>query len=65
MYGPDVSGLNLYIESYESGPMILLWSKNGSQTDLWNRAVVPLSNSSPFRVVIEGVRGSGYHGVVK
>jgi hypothetical protein len=44
MYGPDVSGLNLYIESYESGPMILLWSKNGSQTDLWNRAVVPQMN---------------------
>lgn len=62
MYGPDVNTLNLYKENYESGPMSLLWTKNGSQANAWIRAVVSISGSSPFRVVIEAVRGNGYKG---
>lgn len=62
MYGADINSLNLYVENYETGPRSLLWTKNGSQADSWIRAVVSLTSSSPFRVVIEGVRGKGYKG---
>lgn len=62
MHGIDVNTLNVYSESYEKGPMILLWTRNGSQPDQWIRAAVDLSSTSRFKVVIEGIVGKSFHG---
>lgn len=62
MHGQDINALNVYIENYEMGPRTPVFQKNGSQPDMWIRAMIDLTSSLPFRVVIEGVRGNGYHG---
>ena len=62
MHGQDINALNVYKENYEMGPRIPVFQKNGSQPDMWIRAMIDLSSSLPFRVVIEGIRGKGYHG---
>ena len=62
MFGKDVNSLNVYKESFELGPMVLIWNMTGQQTDAWKRADIPITNNAPFRVIIEGVAGSGYKG---
>ncbi|XP_061173555.1 MAM and LDL-receptor class A domain-containing protein 2-like [Saccostrea echinata] len=62
MHGQDVNALNVYIENYEMGPRIPVFQKTGSQADMWIRAMIDLTSNLPFRVVIEGIRGKGYHG---
>ena len=61
-HGADVNGLSVYVETFEKGPLIQLLNKNGSQPDSWVRAVIDLTSSKPFRVVIEAVRGKSYRG---
>ena len=62
MFGVNVNALNVYVESFERGPMVLTWNLTGQQADAWKRANVPLTSNTPFRVIIEGVVGNGYRG---
>lgn len=62
MHGTDINALNIYIEKFERGPRMLIWNLTGSQPDEWRRGSVSLNSNTPFRILIEGVRGNGYHG---
>ena len=62
MFGLNINALNVYIEQYELGPMVLTWNLTGQQEDAWKRADVPLVSNNPFRVIVEGVVGNGVKG---
>ena len=62
MRGKHINALNVYTELREGGPLTLKWSKKFEQGYEWKKATILLDDASPFRVVIEGVRGTGYLG---
>ena len=42
----------------------LVWTLSGNQGNVWKQGEVTLTSKKPFRVLIEGVRGSSYTGDV-
>ena len=64
MYGFDVGALNIYTRSFVGGPLTLVWNQMGSRGDIWLRARVSLNVRQSFQVVIEGVHGPGYEGIL-
>ncbi|XP_048866511.1 MAM and LDL-receptor class A domain-containing protein 1 isoform X9 [Brienomyrus brachyistius] len=65
MDGDSISTLNVYQQS-EDGGRKLVFSKTGSQGELWRLGNVRLDpmEGSAFRIVVEGVRGTGVSGGV-
>lgn len=61
MYGPHIGQLNIYtkVGAQFLGPV---WSKSGTHGDQWWNGQIPLSNSNPYQIVFEGVRGVSYQG---
>jgi hypothetical protein len=61
MYGPHIGQFNVYLKSGNSlgNPV---WSKSGTQGNLWHNDKIPLLKQPPFQIVFEGVRGSSYKG---
>ena len=40
-----------------------LWTVNGPNEDVWKHAVIDIApQTTPFHLVIEGVRGNSYNG---
>jgi MAM domain, meprin/A5/mu len=64
MYGDHVGSLNVYTRTSIGGPLSLTWSQSYEKGDEWLRAIVALQVQQPFQVVIEGVRGIGYQGIL-
>ena len=64
MYGYDIGSLNVYTRTFVDGPLTLLWTQSGSKGDEWLRRKVVLNVNGPFQVLIEGVRGKGYEGML-
>ncbi|XP_041367445.1 MAM and LDL-receptor class A domain-containing protein 2-like [Gigantopelta aegis] len=62
MFGPHVNALKIYKEVSNTGARNVIWSKLNSQADAWKRADILITSSVNFRIVIEGIRGSGYKG---
>ncbi|KAK7479762.1 hypothetical protein BaRGS_00028942, partial [Batillaria attramentaria] len=62
MLGHDVNALNVYVETSETGLKSLVLSLRGQQGDEWRKSMVNLITTRSFRVVIEGVTGTSYHG---
>jgi len=64
MYGVDVAALNVYTRFYIGGPLTQIWSQTGEKGDEWLRAKKILQVKQPFQILIEGVRGIGYQGIL-
>jgi hypothetical protein len=64
MYGFDVGALNIYTRTSVGGPLTLVWNQIGSRGDLWLRGRVSLKVQQSFQVVIEGVHGPSYEGIL-
>ena len=62
MYGNHIGSLSVYTRPAVGGAMKSVWTKSNSQGDRWIRAVVPLSSSTDFQVVISGVAGTSFQG---
>ncbi|XP_075228888.1 uncharacterized protein LOC142328755 isoform X2 [Lycorma delicatula] len=56
MYGGHIGSLNVYI-----GREIVL-SESGNHGNRWIKAIIPINSTSPFQIIIEGIRGTGYAG---
>jgi len=63
MFGRHAKDLNVYIQRDGSSAYTTLLTATGNIGDRWNKAVIDLSKEyTPFRIVIEGVRGISYQG---
>lgn len=51
MYGPHVSALNVYTKTTTLGPAI--WSKNGTQGNVWKVTKVDIQMNQSFSVSIQ------------
>ncbi|XP_031568761.1 MAM and LDL-receptor class A domain-containing protein 1-like [Actinia tenebrosa] len=60
MYGRSVGTLAVFIDNISGRTQV--WWKRGNQADQWLHAVIPLSSSTAFKIIIEGTRGSDYLG---
>lgn len=62
IYKSNPDTLRVYIESGNTTQ--LLWSQNGHNLNQWNFANLTVSNSEPYMIIFEGVRGTGYWSVI-
>ncbi|XP_019632083.1 PREDICTED: MAM and LDL-receptor class A domain-containing protein 2-like [Branchiostoma belcheri] len=62
MYGEHIETLNVYIQTGPALPTIPTFQRTGTQGDQWVRAEVEVNTTSPYQVVMEGIRGTGYRG---
>ncbi|CAG2190856.1 unnamed protein product [Mytilus edulis] len=62
MYRLSPDTLRVYTESGNSTKMH--WSQNGNSLNHWNLASFTISESDPYRIIFEGVRGPGYWSVI-
>ena len=51
-----------FIFQYQSGANTTVWSVSGDHGDKWINGQAPIKSTSSYKVVIEGVRGSGSSG---
>ena len=61
MYGSSIGTLNIYTRTSD-GATKLLWNLKSNQGNVWKQAEVTLTSKKPFRILIEGIRGSSYTG---
>ncbi|GIZ02719.1 MAM and LDL-receptor class A domain-containing protein 1 [Caerostris extrusa] len=57
MYGDKVNQLNIYTVTEDKGDFKLLWTQTGEVGNFWMRGAVPLNDTIPFQVVLEGKAG--------
>ncbi|XP_033751986.1 MAM and LDL-receptor class A domain-containing protein 1-like [Pecten maximus] len=62
MFGRTIGALNVYTRTAVGGPMKIIWQKAGNVGDFFERVDIPIFETNPFQVVIEGVTGQGYQG---
>lgn len=60
MYGRTVSSLNVYLVVGKTETLI--WNLNGTQGNVWKRGERTIVSQTPYRIIIEGVRGKSYTG---
>ncbi|XP_046856282.1 MAM and LDL-receptor class A domain-containing protein 1-like isoform X6 [Xenia sp. Carnegie-2017] len=61
MYGNNIGSLNVYRKIY--GSKYKVWSKSGNQGNTWFKAQVNVNSLIySYKIIIEGVRGSGFKG---
>ena len=58
MYGRQMGSLNVYAYSI-SNETTLLWALDGDKGNEWRNGRVNIKSTQPFKLIIEGVRGSG------
>ncbi|XP_077978860.1 MAM and LDL-receptor class A domain-containing protein 1-like [Glandiceps talaboti] len=63
MYGQHVDALHVYVET---GPSLTtpVWTKTGTQGDIWLEGQIDITTLNRFKVVFEGVVGPSYQGDV-
>jgi len=71
MYGADIGTLNIYLQTMpntlDSVSSTLVWTKSGTQGNIWHRGTQTLHNLNTtniygWRVAFEGVVGKSFHG---
>jgi hypothetical protein len=71
MYGVDIASLNIYLQSMPKAlnnvSSTLVWTKSGTQGNLWHRGTKTLNNLNAtdmygWRVAFEGVVGKSFLG---
>ena len=62
MYGQHIGQLNVYsnTNTTNNDSRTLLWSRGTNIGDAWRKAHVSTEYTVPFRVIFEGVIGSGH-----
>ncbi|CAL1541465.1 unnamed protein product, partial [Lymnaea stagnalis] len=55
------TSLNVYLRTTSGGYESLLFTRQNSETDAWERSVIPLVSFKDFQVVIEGVQGMKFN----
>ncbi|XP_071851180.1 MAM and LDL-receptor class A domain-containing protein 1-like isoform X5 [Apostichopus japonicus] len=60
MYGPTIGSLNVYIKTKDTETQI--FHKRGVQEFAWLSSFLPISVTSSFEVIIEGIGGPGFEG---
>ncbi|XP_052068045.1 MAM and LDL-receptor class A domain-containing protein 1-like [Mytilus californianus] len=58
MYGKDIGTLNVYTESGNITKR--QWSRYGNQGNAWNFANFDISETEPFKIIFEGIRGDNF-----
>ncbi|EDO37725.1 predicted protein, partial [Nematostella vectensis] len=58
MLGEKMGAINVYLET-DAG-LTRLWSRKGNQGGRWQNAMMQISSSTSYKIVLEGVRGPGY-----
>ncbi|XP_035827620.1 MAM and LDL-receptor class A domain-containing protein 2-like [Aplysia californica] len=58
MLGATIKPLNIYTATEDGGYPNLIFTRQSSSQDFWDREILSLSSSKPFRVILEGVAGS-------
>ena len=53
--------LQIYLDSAVLN-MSKIWSKSGEQGSTWMKGTAKIGGHANFRIVFEGVRGTGYRG---
>nr|XP_039271942.1 protein PF14_0175-like [Styela clava] len=61
MFGVGAGDLSVIL-STERGREHLLWSKSGSQENLWLKSQLEFHADESYRLIFEAIRGSDYHG---
>lgn len=56
MYGNENATLNVYLVSENMTEK--LWSRSGNEPDFWQLTFVDISIYDPYKITLEGVRGS-------
>ncbi|CAF0808194.1 unnamed protein product, partial [Brachionus calyciflorus] len=59
-FGSDVGELNVWINSTTNNEV--LWTRKGSQSNIWRRAQVTLKSQINFKISFEGIVGKGFSG---
>ena len=71
MFGADIGTLNVYVQTLPTGSSSvsskLIWSKSGTQGNVWRRSTQTLNNLNStgmygWRIAFEGVVGKGFLG---
>ncbi|XP_066300034.1 MAM and LDL-receptor class A domain-containing protein 1-like [Branchiostoma lanceolatum] len=62
MYGQHIETLNVYIQTGPALPAIPTFQRTGTQGDRWIQGEVEVNTTSPYQVVMEGIRGTGFRG---
>eukprot|EP00794_Sanderia_malayensis_P017044 gene17044-18759_t len=62
MYGPHVNRLNVYVTANNRSLGSPIWSKRGTQGNVWRNVTLTVNNASSFQVAFEGTRGTSYQG---
>ncbi|XP_022097778.1 MAM and LDL-receptor class A domain-containing protein 1-like isoform X1 [Acanthaster planci] len=60
MFGPDIDALNIFLSSGSTSTLI--YRKQGTQSNQWLRAREPITSTSTYEIVIEGVTGQSWGG---
>ncbi|XP_070196894.1 uncharacterized protein [Littorina saxatilis] len=62
LYGNSIGNVNVRINK-NGGTGNPIWTRDGPSADLWRQATIDIPpQSTPFHLVIEGVRGNSYNG---
>lgn len=61
MYGRTIGALNVYARQQDLS-VTRIWSKSGSQANVWVRASLQLVYTQPFQIIVEGIRGASSYG---
>lgn len=59
-FGSDVGELNVWINSTDKNE--ILWTRKGSQSNIWRRAQITVISQANFKISLEGIVGKGYYG---
>ena len=62
MYGKTIGALNVYSRTTIGGGENKLFSKTNEVGDYWSRIDIPIKETEPFQIVIEGVVGTSFLG---
>ena len=62
MYGKTIGAFNVYSRTTIGGGENILFKKTNEVGDFWNRIDIPIKESQPFQILIEGVVGSSFEG---
>lgn len=63
MFGNSIGNLNVFIAAANGTRIAQLWGISGNQGNSWKKTTISIGRrTSPFRLIMEGVRGDSFQG---